>query len=146
MVRALIGILFLSQACFAESFFRHGPSIPSSDSSVMSSIGFRDNLIGSVIYQYEAGAWLGPKSSFFSNASLGIEIKVSYLVLRSVHGLAFVSAPDSQINSYFPNLNHDLYMGLRDSSGSSVGVNYKHVSATPGTGRSFISIDLGIAW
>lgn len=148
------GVLLYSSA-LAESFVKFGKGVSNSSHSDLISIGFRDKLFDVFVYQYEGGIWLDPsgggrKTSAILGASLGIEVKSGDLVFRSVHGPSFISTPDAYIGGYFPNFNHDVYLGLRDKNDYSVGVSYKHVSNAglmpPNLGRDFVSVDIGIPW
>lgn len=157
MIIFLISFIVIMLPCrsLADSFLKYGTGVINSKESKMISTGFRNNLFDSLVYQYEGGIWLdyaekGRKSSFFFDASAGIEATAGELVLRSTHGIAFISTPDVNIGGYLPNFNHDLYIGIRGKNGNSIGLNYKHISnlglMPPNIGRDFVSIDLGVPW
>ena len=155
----LFTLLFPYRA-LAESFAKYGIGVYKSAELTAAetkifSLGFRDDLLGPFVYQYEGGIWFdsagsGRKTSAFFDAGLGIEVRSGDLVLRSTHGLAFISTPDSYLGGYFPNFNHDLYVGIRDKTGNAIGLSYKHISNAglmpPNVGRDFITVDLGIPW
>lgn len=159
LVALLISILIPHRA-LAESFYKYGvgvfksAEVRPSEAKVIS-LGFRDDLFGPFVYHYEAGLWIdsagkGRSSSAFFDAEMGVEAVSGDLVLRSTHGLAFISTPDAYIGGYFPNFVHDIYVGIRGKSGNAIGLNYKHLSNAglmpPNIGRDFISIDVGIPW
>lgn len=161
-VSVLVALLILlaPYRALADSFLKYGIGLSrSAESSAsetkMFSLGFRDQLFGGLVYQYEGGMWIdsaskGRMSSAFFDAGIGLEVRSGDLVLRSIHGVAFISTPDSYLGGYFPNFNHDIYVGIKDSNENSIGISYKHISNAglmpPNVGRNFVSIDLGIPW
>ena len=160
LITVLAGSIGYSKTCLSESFIKIGSGVtsPAGAGAVdvsMTSFGFRDQILGALVYQYEAGLWLdsagnGRKSSALFNICIGLEVVSGPVVARSVHGPAFISTPDSRLGGYFPNFNHDIYLGLRDRRGNAVGLTYKHVSNAglmpPNVGRDFLSVDIGIPW
>jgi len=88
------------------------------------------------------------KSSAYGNTSLGIEVSPSFLLLRGSHGLAVISTPDSYLGRRFPQFSTDLFFGLKDNTGSAIGISYKHISSAglvmPNQGRDFITLEYSI--
>lgn len=117
--------------------------------------GFIGDLVGPFIGQYEGGAFFdnsgreGARSSAFGNLSLGVDVVPRPMVVRSLWGIGAISTPDTVLGGMFQ-FNQDFYVGLTDDRGTSVGLDYKHISSAgiykPNRGRDFITIQVSIPW
>lgn len=81
----------------------------------------------------------------FAGASLGVRTKSPGLYASFFIGPSLVTETDTRLASIFE-FNNDLEVGVRDSRGLSIGINYKHFSnagLTPNNiGRDFFTIKL----
>lgn len=111
-------------------------------------------LKGYVIQQVEIGGWidsrrdLGRKDSGFGSYSLGIPVDFDVLFLQPLWGIGLITSPDSMLGGRFPQFFHNFTVGIKDSKGNSIGVNYSHVSSAGlykiNKGRDVLSVRLGL--
>jgi len=118
--------------------------------------GYRSFLYNGIYWQYKGGYWgegspdQTRKSGFFASSGPGLEIDLQPLEVRSGYGIAMISTPDSQLGGVFPQFQGELYIGLRDSKGDGMGLEYNHISSagivTPNAGRDFVVLQLSQKW
>lgn len=160
--RFMIVLMFLVvaiQNAKAESYLGYGLGIASSAKDSVAeckffNLGYREDLILGFSHQYELGFFTdsvgnGRVGSAIGAYMIGIEVNPLPIVLRSMSGVGFISEPDIYLGGHFQ-FHHDLYVGMKDSFGKSLGINYRHISSAglyqPNLGRDFVSIQLGIPW
>lgn len=158
-MKYLIALLMLIMPNFAygagDYFLKYGLGLnngPFPDTSVkLISVGRIAPLFSVVDYQLEGGMFDDnnqPNGIIgFAGASLGVRTKSPGIYASFFIGPAYVSQTDSRLASNFE-FNNDLEIGVRDSRGLSIGVNYKHFSnagLTPNNiGRDFFTIKLSL--
>lgn len=158
---AAILILTYSTPAPAEDYLLYGLGIANSakyeqvETKVIG-IGYRDQTILGLTQQVELGHFSdstqldGRLSSWWAGYSLGIEVQSpTGLVLRLMIGPSLISTPDAYLGGYFQ-FNNDAFAGLRDESGKSIGVSYKHLSSagleSPNVGRDFLLFQVAVPW
>lgn len=114
------------------------------------SIGYVDEILGPIVYQYEGG-YFGDSSGHgrdgggFGNVGLGIQANPGYMVFRSMWGVGGITKPDAMLGGRFQ-FNHDMLIGVRGSNEAIFGINLKHISSAglerPNIGRDFLLIHL----
>ena len=111
-------------------------------------------LIGNhLIDQYELGFFsdsrqdLGRQHSAFGFYSVGLNVDVGYFYAQSLWGVGAITTPDAYLGGNFQ-FTQDLSAGIKDSSGYSIGLDYKHISSAglelPNKGRDFMMIRLSL--
>lgn len=136
------------------SQIRYGIGIGNSGKASIISGGYVDDIIGPLVQQYEFGAYfvptniMGAKSSAFGGYSIGLDTRPDNVVIRATSGVAIVTSPDAVLGGPIQ-FNHDLFLGVNDSS-SSIGLCYKHISSagiySPNLGRDFLMVQASISW
>ncbi len=117
-------------------------------------VGYQGDLTRFFKYQGEVGFYADTradgnvrKSSALATGSVGFEVEHSFFYASVFWGLGFISTPDKQLSSVFE-FNQDLSVGFRDSRGTSIALNYKHLSnagiTLPNEGRDFLMVRLQI--
>lgn len=90
------------------------------------------------------------KSSFFTSTGPGLELSLGALEIRSGWGIAAISTTDSQLGGRFPQFNGNAAIGIRDSKGDGLAIEYNHISSaglvSPNQGRDFILLELSEKW
>jgi Lipid A 3-O-deacylase (PagL) len=119
-------------------------------------LGLREDIWQGIYWQYKGGFWgegsTDPtrKAGFWVSTGPGFEVDLNPVEFRSGWGLAAISNPDSQLGSYFPQFNGEIYLGLRDKKGDGVGFQYEHISCAtfcnPNQGRDFVILQLSQKW
>lgn len=119
-------------------------------------VGYRHFLVDGIYWQNKVGYWgegsndKTRSSSGYGSTGFGLEMDLQPLELRSGYGVAFITSPDSQLGSRFPQFNGEAYAGLRDKRGDGIGLQYEHVSCasfcTPNQGRDFLIIQMSMKW
>lgn len=156
----LVTLLMYPLKSLAESFYGYGLGVSQSAKQSRAEtkilhLGYRENLLFGIVHQLELGLWAdsagkGRSSSAFISYSLGVEVDYYGLVLRSVHGPTVISNTDAYLGGYFPQVNTEAYIGLRDKRGNSAGFMYRHISSAgiykPNIGRDFIQIEVGLGF
>lgn len=115
-------------------------------------VGYRQQIISTFYWNYEAGGWIDSSgdptrsSSFFVSTGPGLELWLKPFEIRNSWGIAIISNPDSYLGAAFPQFHGELYLGVRDSSGSGIGIKYNHFSSAgvsnPNIGRDFMLLEL----
>lgn len=161
-VLMLGGLILFAKADDTQSgaYFKYGLGIFNSAKNSkaevkMVSVGHQSPIFGYMIKQWEVGGWmdsrsdLGRKSSGFANGSIGVNIDIGNFYAQSLWGAGVVTTRDSMLGGNFQ-FNQDLGLGLKDSRGVGIGLNYKHISSAgifkPNEGRDFFAIKLTIPW
>lgn len=152
--------LMYSTIAQAESFLGYGLGIFGSaqytpaETKVLT-LGYRDDFVFGLKKQWEIGAWFdsaghGRSGSGIFSYQIGLEVTPGVFVLRSMHGLAYITNPDAYLGGSFPQFNHDIYLGVRDDRDRAIGLKYKHISSagifSPNMGRDFMMVELGVPW
>jgi hypothetical protein len=151
--------LFMSVSANAGSFGKYGLGIANtaeygSGTVKNFSLGYNEPWYGPFIQQYEVGLFADNaghdrRSSGYAFYSLGVEVDLQPLVLRSLWGLGGITSPDSMLGGWFQ-FTQDLLVGLRDRRGNMIGLVYKHISSagiySPNRGRDFLTIQVEIPW
>lgn len=116
--------------------------------------GYREFLVSGIYWQYKAGFWgegsndQTRKSGGWISTGPGLEVNLKPIEIRSGWGLAAITTPDSQLGGRFPQFNGEFYVGVRDDAGSSIGLQYEHISSAglqlPNQGRDFMTLQLGL--
>jgi len=133
--------LFMSVSANAGSFGKYGLGIANtaeygSGTVKNFSLGYNEPWYGPFIQQYEVGLFADNaghdrRSSGYAFYSLGVEVDLQPLVLRSLWGLGGITSPDSML-------------------GNMIGLVYKHISSagiySPNRGRDFLTIQVEIPW
>lgn len=146
-----LSLLLITSNAYAGTFARYGVGILRSaeygSTNVKSfSLGYADELLGPIIYQYELGYFsdasgYGRSGSGFGNAGLGIEANPGAFVLRSVWGVGGITTPDTMLGGPFQ-FNHDFLLGVKGQNGAIIGLNLKHISSAglqrPNLGRDLL--------
>lgn len=105
--------------------------------------------------KWETGLWAdqikeGRKSSSFGSYSLGIRAFPAIFELSSFWGIGAISNKDAFLGGPYPQFFQDFYFGIRDDRGTSLGLNYKHISSAgivmPNKGRDFMTIRVQWRW
>lgn len=117
-------------------------------------LGYRDELFLGLTWQLEAGYWNdiaggGRKSSAWFGPSIGVEVTAYPLTLRQMIGPSVITSKDSLLGGNYQ-FNNELFVGLYDKKGRSIGGKYKHFSSAgifqPNVGRDLILVEVGIPW
>ena len=156
MYKCLILLFLLAQTCLADTYIKYGIGI-SKDQQLgevkVIAGGYQTPIYESIISQIELGYWsdphLGRKSSIFGNVSFGLDIQAGILYTQALWGIALISQTDSILGGNFQ-FNHDIFLGLRDKNGYSIGIGYKHISSAgiymPNLGRDMLMIKMAVPY
>ncbi|MCX5781648.1 MAG: acyloxyacyl hydrolase [Elusimicrobia bacterium] len=89
-------------------------------------------------------------SSFFAFAGPGLEVDLNPFETRACIGLGAILSTKKQMDSSFPQLNEDVYIGIKDKENNSIGFQYEHMSNAdiklPNYSRNFILTRVGRKW
>lgn len=103
-------------------------------------------------WQIKLGGWLDGsgnptrKSSFYTSTGPQYVINAGPVVIRNGIGLAYISNPDSYLGGRFPQFDLEVYVGLKNKTGSAIGFQLEHLSSAginkPNIGRDFFVLQL----
>jgi hypothetical protein len=145
--------LVLSLTAQAQSTFnvKYGFGMIHNPESQVVSVGYQSQVKHSLSQQLECGAWLDPvvrqgrSGSGFCGYSLGIRVILSHVYAESLHGIGYISHPDSLLGGNFQFF-HDLGLGIKDVRGYAIGAVFKHQSSAgihkPNKGRNFMAVKM----
>ena len=154
----LLTFLLCPLVSFGQSTinFKYGVGIlqsaqKSNSDSAFGSLSYQTPIKGSLYHQVESGLWtsrardLGQKMSGFLSHNLGLKLNLGPCYIESMHGLGFITTPDSLLGGRFQFF-HDVGFGAKDKVGSAFGVQIKHISSAglekPNIGRNFLLIKI----
>lgn len=153
----IIGMLTATQA-MAGSYIKFGSGALTQDiaETRVIEVGYKHRLGFLLDYELGLGYYadrrsdLGRKSSVYSTASLGLDVKTGGVYIEAFGGLALISNPDSLLGGTFPQFTESLNIGLYDNRDVKIGFGYRHISSagifSPNMGRDFITINLEIPY
>lgn len=134
-----------------EFIIKYGPGYLHSNNAELTSLGYQNKLHNAIYQKIEGGAWVdnasGMSNSLYISYSLGLRVDSGKAFAEWFFGPTLISSPDNNLGGTFQ-FNHDLFFGLRDKQGYSVGLGIKHISSAgieiPNLGRDFILIRIGV--
>jgi hypothetical protein len=163
-MKSIIAVLTMMVAGLAhaeephkDSFFKYGVGVSNSakhsrvETKILS-IGRQTPLGPYLIHQVELGVWAdsagdGRTGSGFADYSVGVNVNVGRIYTQVLWGFAGITTPDAYLGGNFM-FNQDLSLGVRDTRGVAVGLNYKHISSAgifmPNIGRDFGQVRVSI--
>lgn len=161
-MKVLAILLLLSNVALAdEAFLGYGVGVFHDADDFLGQnkylgLGLRSFLWEGLYWQNKVLAW-GEGSSdptrkggaMFASG-IGQEVSIPPVEIRGGGSLAIISNPDSQLGAMFPQFHEEISLGLRDSKGDGIALQYGHISCasfcTPNQGKDFVIFELSQKW
>jgi hypothetical protein len=134
---------------FGVGVFNSAKSYPSEVRDIY--VGWRKPIAQGTYFQAKGGMWAdaggsGRTNSGFFSAGPGMLVDLRPIQIRAGIGATFVTNPDTYLGGPFA-LNEEVYIGLKDPVGNSIGIVYDHISNAGmyqnNMGRDMVSFQIG---
>lgn len=134
---------------FGIGVFNSAKSNPSEVRDIY--VGWRKPIAQGTYFQVKGGMWAdsagqGRTNGGFIGVGPGMMVDLNPVLIRAGVNGTVITNPDAYLGGWFQ-MNEEVYLGLRDGIGNSIGIVYDHFSnagiVQPNQGRDMISIQVG---